>query len=177
MSSKNLTRIIGSHISNISRKMFNILISKKTHISANYTLSHQHQGPNINHRTPSNRPIIPNDLHFEQVREKNHRKTPRRNIARIFRWKNKSVAGRCWGCGKKHAKVRHAWNNPESHPFSWGSSVPASRRRGTHAVPPRGPVGLVSAPPCDLWDTCLLIFIYFFIYFTRIFAQHAHRLV
>lgn len=63
---------------------------------------------------------------------------------------------------ERDAKLKHALNNPISP-----RGDPRAR-----AFPPWCPAGLVSAPPSDLWDTCLLIFIYSFIYSAQILARH-----
>lgn len=59
---------------------------------------------------------------------------------------------------------------------SWNTRwiIPSLRSSSARVSPPWCPAGLVSAPPSDLWDTCLLIFIYSFIYSAQILARHTH---
>ena len=92
-----------------------------------------HQEPSINHRTPSNRPIVPrttSTLARSQKKKKKKKKkknkkkksqkvTPREySVGEVRAWQR-----RCRACGERHGKPRgHTWNNPGSHRFSGRSS-------------------------------------------------------
>lgn len=105
----------------------------------------------------THRQDIPNIIILKRIstpnRSINEKKKATPGRIRIFRTRKSE---------ERDAKLKHALNNPISP-----RGDPWAR-----AFPPWCPAGLVSAPPSDLWDTCLLIFIYSFIYSAQILARH-----
>ena len=131
-SSKNLTRIIVAWATFLVRCPIFWHQEIPTHA---LVLSYDpHQEPSINHRTPSNGPIVPRTTSTparSQKKEKKKKKKKKRkkksqkvtrreySFGEVRAWQR-----RCRACGEKHGKPRgHTWNNPESHRSS-GRSHP-----------------------------------------------------